>query len=473
MSFQRWCLLFGTVVYFTAAWFGVGYSAEDEFQQVILVAEHLRGNVDAASLPLDIHAQWRSMVQPVICAAVFEACATIGITDPFLLTLLLRLLTAALAIRVTHGFVRAVLPSIAPPHQRAFILLSWFLWFLPVLQVRFSGEAWSGLLFLRGITMLLQEGRRKHLAIGAWFGAAVLFRPAVALLPFGALLWMVLAQRASRSAVVSVMGGGIAVVLCGAVIDGLAYGTPVFTLWNYALAGVTGEEAWRFTVLPWYQYPLFIIKYAAPPIGLLMLGAFVALLLWKPKHLLLWIILPFLLVHSILPIKEIRFLFPLAPLVPWLLISAWELISERWPRIAKSWITGTSLGLVGALNCVALVVAVMTPAGNGRIALAEEIHQQYGDQPVHIAIDGDWRFWVPAFFLAPGSTSAFKEQPLEFPATDGRPQLIITRKSIAAKAGLKPLATSTPAWTHVFFRWYGLEDGYDPLIVHEARINGE
>ena len=459
MSFQRWCLLFGTLVYATAAWFGVGYHAEDEFQQVILVAEHLRGHVDSASLPLDIHAQWRSMVQPVICAAVFEACATIGITDPFSLTLLLRLLTAALAIWVTHGFIRSVLPSIGPAHQRAFILLSWFLWFLPVLQIRFSGEAWSGLLFLRGITLLLQEGHRKHLAIGAWFGAAVLFRPAVALMPFGILLWMVIVQRASRSAVLGVLGGGATVVLLGAVIDGLAYGTPVFTLWNYALAGVTGEEAWRFTALPWYQLPLFIIKYAVPPIGLLVLGAFVALLVRKPKHLLVWIILPFVLVHSLLPIKEVRFLFPLAPLVPWLLISAWELIRDRWPRAAKSWITGTTLGLISVLNCIALAVGMITPAGNGRIALAKEIHHKYDDQPVHIAIDGDWRFWIPAFFLAPGSTSAFKDQALEVPALDGRPQLVITRKSIAEEAGLKPFATSTPAWTHVFLKWYGLEDG--------------
>ncbi|MGF7473746.1 hypothetical protein WFJ45_23685, partial [Salmonella enterica subsp. enterica serovar Minnesota] len=66
MSFHRWCLLIAALVYFTAAWFGVGYYGEDEFQQVILYAEHLRGHADAASMPLDYHAHWRGMVLPII-----------------------------------------------------------------------------------------------------------------------------------------------------------------------------------------------------------------------------------------------------------------------------------------------------------------------------------------------------------------------------------------------------------------------
>ena len=102
------------------------------------------------------------------------------------------------------------------------------------------------------------------------------------------------------------------------------HGSFTLTLWNYGTAVLTGEEAARFTELPWYQYVLFTLKYLTLPIGALVLAAFGTLLVLRPTHVLVWLIVPFLLVHSILPVKEVRFLFPLAPLIPWLLIAAKE-----------------------------------------------------------------------------------------------------------------------------------------------------
>jgi len=464
MTFRRWCLLPAAAVLALAAWFGTGYSSEDEFQHVILLAEHLRGHADAASLPIDYHQGWRSMTLPLIAAGVFEAAGLSGVTSPFTLTLLLRLLTAALALWAVGGFVRAVLPSVREENRQAFILLSWFLWFVPVLHVRFSGEAWSGMLFLRGLTLLL-DARRPE-AIGAWWAAALLVRPAAAILPFGALLWLLVVRHEPWKRIGGMAIGALAFLAVGIAADSLAYGRITFTLWNYASAALTGEEAHRFTALPWHQHLLFGLKYAALPIGAALLAAAAALLALKPRHPVLWLLLPFLLAHSLLPNKEPRFLIPLAPLMPWLLMAAWDALCERWPAAMRSAGAMRILFPFAAVNVLALAVGIATPAGNGRIKLAEAIHERYGSEAVHIDHLGDWRQWIPPFYLAPRSTEAFVERIV--PSKEKRNHLVIARESqgLDRVQSLERMAVAAPPWTHRFLAWYGLEDGHDPLVLY-------
>ena len=466
-SFHRWCLLIAVLVYFAAAWFGVGYHAEDEFQHVILFAEHLRGNADPTSLPIDYHAHWRSMAQPALCAGVFEVCEAIGITDPFQFTLILRLLTAALALWVMHGFIRSVSPLLKPNNQQAFIFLSYFLWFLPVLLIRYTGETWSGLLFLRGLCMLLDQRKRNAWIIGAWFSAAVLCRPAVALLPMGAMMWMLFAARYDRVRIVRVIAGGTLMLFVGVVIDRLCYQQFTFTLWNYAIAALGGVEAERFTALPWYQYLFFTLKYATIPIGVLLLIAFVILIALRPKHLLAWMLLPFLIVHSIMPIKELRFLFPLAPLMPWLLLAAWEALQDKWPKQLARTIWLRVLFPFAAVNLLALLIGVATPAGNGRIKLAQIARERFGQEPVHIDHLGNWRQWIPPFYLAPRSTEVFTDKVIADPK--GKPiHLVMAHRSVGLDhvTNLERIAVATPAWADRCMAWYLLDDEHDPLVLY-------
>ncbi|MBK7384972.1 MAG: hypothetical protein IPI81_16790 [Flavobacteriales bacterium] len=470
MSFQRWCFLIAAVVYVTAAWFGVGYSAEDEFQQVILYAEHLRGHVDVSALPLDYHQQWRSMVLPLICTGVFKVCALVGITDPFILTLMLRLLTAALALWITNRFIRSVLPTLHADHTQAFTLFSWFLWFVPLLQIRFSGETWSGLLFLHALGMIMDDKRRNPLVIGSLFALVIVLRPAAGFLPFGAMLWMLLIKRSGRTQMLRMIGAGVVVLITSAVLDSVVYGKATSTLWNYATAGITGEEAVRFTALPMYQYVLFTVKYATVPIGVLLITAFTCLIALRPKHVLIWVLLPFLIIHSILPVKELRFLFPLAPLMPWLLISAWEALHDRWPVLMSRTIWLRALFFFAAVNVLALLVGITTPAGNGRIALAREARDHFKNRSVHVDILGDWRMWIPPFYLSTGSTEVFSEKIIVNPKVNGPTHLVIARRSegLDRVTNLERLAIATPRWADQLLTWYHLEDQYDPLVLYRV-----
>lgn len=469
-SFNRWFLLLGALLYITAAWFGVGHYSEDEFHQVLLVSEHLLGHVDAPALAQEYHLQWRSMVQPLLGAGAMEVCEALGITDPFQLTFVLRLLTAMLALWVTHGFIRSVQAILEVENKQAFTLVSYFLWFIPVLQIRFTGEAWSGLLFLRGLGMLIDPRERKAWAIGAWFGAAVIFRPAAALLPMGAVLWMLLVQHASWKRVAQLVAPAVSILVIGGAVDSFIYGHPVSTLWNYIIAGLTGQEAERFTSLPWYQYALFTVKHAVVPIGVLIILAFATLLLLRPKHVLIWTIGPFLLVHSMVAVKEVRFLFPLAPLIPWLLIAAWEALQKRWPTTMARTIWLRVLFAISVVNAAALLTGITTPAGNGKIKLAQAIQDRFRSDPVHIDYLGSERQWIPPFYLSPKRTERFTDRIIVDPAVNGPIHLVIAKQSLDLDrvANLERMAIATPPWTDRFLRWYGLEDGHDPLVLYHV-----
>ncbi|MBK7947034.1 MAG: hypothetical protein IPJ85_17760 [Flavobacteriales bacterium] len=459
-------LWFCAAVFITAAWFGVGLQSEDEFQHVILIAEHLRGHVGAEAMPIDFQAQWRGMLLPVIATGVFETCAFLSITDPFTLTLLLRLITAAFALWVMHGLARSAKHTLRMEHHQALDTLNWFLWLVPILLIRFTGETWSALLFARGLALLLDDKPRSALAIGLWWGAAVIVRPAAAVLPVSAWLWSLLVKKDDRARLALIIGGGMIAIAILTVIDSICYGTPAIPLWNYFVAAITGQESARFTALPWFHHGLFVIKYATIPIGALLFASLGILLWLKPRHVLVWLIIPFLIAHAIIPTKELRFLFPLVVLMPWLLVAAWDALCERWPRTMQRDLWLRLLFPFAVVNLVALVVGIVTPAGNGRIKLAQEISKRYGAQAVHIDALGDWRMAVPAFYLSAGSSFVYVDRIV--PSKENDRHVVIAKASsdLERVQSLERIATATPEWTHRFLRCYSLEDGYDPLVLY-------
>src|SRR5699024_5147533 len=86
----------------------------------------------------------------------------LGVTDVYQLAFVLRAVTAVLAVWVIHGFVRSTLPYFNKKYHWAYIILSFSLWFLPYINVRFSSETWSGLLFMAALGILLQKKARNR-----------------------------------------------------------------------------------------------------------------------------------------------------------------------------------------------------------------------------------------------------------------------------------------------------------------------
>lgn len=418
LSRTRWIFLTAVVVHLLTAWFSTGFHSADEHYQVIAFAEAKLGHQPTSGLPWEYDARIRSALLPSICWAVFRTADAIGIEDPFILSFLLRLLTAALALIAVACFIRAVRHLVPPKLWIAFLLLSYFLWFLPFLHVRFSGETWSGLLFLLGLaTLLSPEARRdRYFRTGLLFGLAFLCRPPVLMMAIGVGAWLVLVRHERPRHLLVWVAGISAMVLSGIVVDHWFYGSFTFTAWNYARLGLVGSPDHPFAAFAWWYYPAWVVKYAIPPIGLAVLAAFATLVVYRPKSLLVWVIIPFLVLHLALPHKDLRFLYPLVDLLPLLLVLAWA-IWQEWkmlqavpPRTLRF-----ILALMAIINLGALAVVMTSPAGSGRTRLAKAIQNQYAYGPVRLNYLTDestiWDIRLPRFYLPGSATDTLVTEP--------------------------------------------------------------
>jgi len=470
--FHRNVFLIAVVVYLITAWNSSGFHSADEHFQIIAFAQWKLGDLPAKHLPWEFATEIRSSFQPWIAVATFKGAALIGIHDPFTRAFLLRAFTALLALFAMRRFVQLMMVRYPLAEQRAFILLSYALWFVPFLSVRFSSEGWSSIFLLRSITALMSPGSktRNGAVAGIFAGIAMLCRPPVALIILTLLAWSRFVRRDPPKVVVNMILSASGVLVFGLLLDTAFYGHLATTTWNYITLGLVGDPAHRFDELSWYYYPPWIVKYGIPPIGAVILLAFV-LVLWKrPSHPIVWCALPYIVVHSIIAHKELRFLYPLAFLVPWLLLEAW------W--IAKTLRTSLSvlhvlLVILSVFNVVGLGVVITSSAGEGRVRLAEVLHREVapGDRIGYMVPPALlWRIELPAFYSPPGaeqvvidpSTPSLGMEGLDFIVVqDGTP---LPEGQIA----LLPLTRTEPHWSTTLMRWYTWDEGRPPWTLYRV-----
>lgn len=470
--FHRNVFLIAVVVYLITAWNSSGFHSADEHFQIIAFAQWKMGVLPAEHLPWEFAAQIRSSFQPWIAVATFKCAALIGIHDPFTQAFLLRAFTALLALFAMRRFMQVMMVRYPLAEQRAFILLSYALWFIPFLSVRFSSEGWSAIFLLRSITALLSPGSktRNGAVAGLYAGIAMLCRPPVALIMLTLVAWSRFVRRDPPRVVVNMLVAASGVLVFGLLVDTAFYGHFAPTTWNYVTLGLVGDPARRFDELPWYYYPPWIVKYAIPPIGATILLAFV-LVLWKrPSHLIVWCALPYIVVHSIIAHKELRFLYPLALLVPWLLLEAWG--------IAKTLTTSrpllhTLLVILTVFNVVGLGVVITSSAGEGRVRLAEVLHREVapGDRIGYLVPPALlWRIELPAFYAPPGAEQVVIDPSIPSLGMEELDFIVVQDGTPLpeGQTALLPLIRTEPRWSTVLMRWYTWDEGRPPWTLYRV-----
>lgn len=456
-----WRSVLGALLLLAAVWCSTGYHGEDEHHQTIGLAL-TRAHAPTAEAPVwEFGARIRGSALPWIATGVWQLTAAIGITDPFVITGLLRLITALLAFVVLRHALRAIGPSLSPPIRSALERVTWTLWWMPFLCVRFAAETWSGLWLLAGIALLVAPAAnaRQLTWAGVCLAMAVWVRPPVAVAVAGVLAWWWTVRRPPRVALTQLILVAFAVLALSVLADSLFYRTPTCSIARYAALGITGHPDHEFGALPWWYYFPWVVKYAVPPVGLAILLAF-GLLLWKDRrHPLVWAIVPFLILHMVVAHKEPRFLYPLAPLMPWLLVTGWRLWGTHghpvWGRIVRA--------VLIASNIPALLVATFTPAGNGRVAVAAYLQEHgHARSPVAvIAPNEGWRIGVPRFYRpsapAPVVTTATLPAGVDFAMSD--------RRTPQPPTGTAPLMQGQPQWAVPLLDLYFWGEWNGPAVL--------
>ncbi|MEM1319914.1 MAG: hypothetical protein AAGG75_06625 [Bacteroidota bacterium] len=316
----------------------IGFYQPDEHFQILEFAHYKMGNGPAEDLPWEFHEQIRPCLQPTLAMFFFSGLQWLGIQNPFTWNLLLKIITSCLAFGSLLLVALHYSPQLKTQSSRRLLWLSsLFLWFMPYLHIRFTGENISGILFIAAVLLLLrfplQSLRTKRwpeLAAGALLGLAFYLRFQMGFALAGMGLWLLFVQRRSWASITRLALGFSLMIALNIGVDYWFYGDWVISPYNYFYANIIEDKAAGFGVSPWYDYlPQFLLG-AAPPLSLLLLFLFGWGAWQKRQSIWVWSCIPFLLGHMLVGHKELRFLFPMLYLFPVLLAQGWEAFNKRY-----------------------------------------------------------------------------------------------------------------------------------------------
>ncbi|MEM9261429.1 MAG: hypothetical protein AAGA62_17450, partial [Bacteroidota bacterium] len=361
------------IIILFACWNSVGFHQGDEHFQLLEFAGYKAGVIKSSDLAWEFGEQMRPALQPAIAYVTYRAFGLFGEVHPYWLAFFLRFVSAGLFLWVGLLLYRRHAQALPLNFRSWFALLVLFHWCTLYNGIRFSNENWSGLAFILGLLLYpsptLKSRRYVFLpenlgtnwscfGAGLLFGLSFLFRYqlAVAVIGFGAWLLFIGRERWWRLILV-ILGGSLTLGL-GTLIDYWFYESWVIAPWNYLRINVFEGVAASFGSLPWWGYFKLIFERGVPPLSLLYLLVPFWFCYRYRRDPITWVFLAFFVVHSFLSRKDIRFLFPLLPLLPVVLIAAAKEAQAIWGQdfFHRQWIR-RSLNILVAINLV-LVVSV-------------------------------------------------------------------------------------------------------------------
>ena len=322
-------LLIAALVRIVAAIFAKGYGMFDDHFDVIEVAQRwVNGHRDWLGQRESV----RSLIYPGCHYVFFVGCESLGITDPQWKMMGVRFLHAAYSLLTVYFGYKTIRVRTDSDTARLGGLLLAIFWLFPFMAVRNLIEFVCIPPLLAGFYYLSRDTKRRTRSDLVWagvlFGLGFVLRYAT--LPLAGTVGLVLLFRREWRAA-AYYGGAflLSVTLIQGVTDWIGYGFPFSSVVAYFSYNATHSTL--YTTGPWYIYILLAIGVFIPPTSLWLLAGY--LRTWRRQALLFWPVLVFLLIHSLFPNKQERFMLPVAPVILVLGVIGWR-ESERPAALA-------------------------------------------------------------------------------------------------------------------------------------------
>lgn len=374
------------MIYSITSFYSSGYFHPDEHYQIIEFAGLLDGSNQPDDLAWEFQSKIRSSIQPYFAFYVFKIAEFISITDPFMKAFMLRLITAICWLILTYHFVNACRNLIEIKNFKVFVLLSYFLWFLPFLNVRFSSESWSGLFLLWSAIIIIKGNRniQSYIIIGLLLGISFLMRFQIAISIVAFIMWLLFIRKEKIQKIVALSLGFSIIFFTGLIADFYFYGEWTVASWNYFYINIIEGKAASFGVDPWYYFLAKILFYTIPPISIIVISSFIRSSIFLRKNPLIWLIIPFVFIHFLISHKELRFLFPIINFLPLMVVISWQVLEKKYVEIKKTFAFKILFILCIGLNTLFLVFSTTRPAGNGFFIITEKIHELNDKERINI-----------------------------------------------------------------------------------------
>jgi phosphatidylinositol glycan class B len=365
---HRWLALSLFLIVVTAV-FSVGFQHPDEHFQTLEFLNYKLGGSPASALAWEFAARMRSWLQPGLYYLLARGFLAVGFQDRFGWAFAFRLFSGLLAWLAIGGLALCSRRWLTHEDRwrwtvRALCLTA----FMPYLAVRASSESLATSCLVLAITALVVDGGldgrlRALVAAGALLGLAVEFRYPVGIMVLGVVAWLLVIAGLSVRRLLWVAAGALPVLVLSAVVDHWGYGEWVFPPWHYIQENLLHDRAAQlFGSRPWYAYVTGPLATPLAPVVLVLMAATLVGWFRRPRHVLTWATLPYVLAHSFLAHKEVRFLFPVAFLAPVFLGLALA-PEDRAPGWQRRWLRPESrlARLIIVWNLVGLVVLCLVP----------------------------------------------------------------------------------------------------------------
>jgi phosphatidylinositol glycan class B len=389
---HRALIILGLVIYTITAYCSEGFYHPDEHFQLLEFANYKLGQTPAADLPWEFPQQIRPTLQPTIALVVMRAARAVGISNPFIWALLLRLLSAWLAVWVFVRMSRRLTGVLGESGSRLLLGASFLLWFMPFLSVRFSSENWSALSFLFGLSLLPLDSSersetrvRDYITAGFALGLSFVFRFQMGFALAGVGLWVLIRGRFGWARIGALVAGGVAAIAMGTVVDWWFYGNLVFTPWRYFASNIIHGAAASFGVAPWWWYFPQVMNHAIPVIAIPLIVLAAVGIYRARDHLITWAFVAFVVGHIAVSHKELRFLFPMAFPLLFLAVVGWQHLGRavRASRMLK-----VGLGALAVVDFAALLFVGTRAADNG-VTTWRYLYDYARHRPTTLYVQGD------------------------------------------------------------------------------------
>lgn len=376
-----------TLLYSITALNSHGYYHADEHYQIVEFAGLKLGTHTQEEIAWEFKSHIRPTLQPVICFGLLKTFIILNINNPYNQAFLLRLLSALFSIVVILFFIQNTKNLIQNKSiKTAYYFLSYFLWFIPVISVRFSSETWSGLMFLLALALFFNNSSNKErpFLTGFIFGISFLFRFQIAFAIIGFCSWLIFYKHIKFNYLLKVFTTFCSVLFIGLLLDSWFYGEFVFSPWKYFFS-VVESGGNGFGISPWYFYIIKLLSYPSYFVGIPLILSIIIITIYKRDSFLLWCIVPFVLIHSLIPHKEERFIFPVIYLFPLVLIEGYTIFHNICqPRIVVKLLNFYLLTIFLFVNILGIFVMSQKSAGIGRMEITKYIHDKYGNENINL-----------------------------------------------------------------------------------------
>jgi phosphatidylinositol glycan class B len=360
----------------------VGWYHPDEHFQILEFAALKLNLCDPSDLAWEYHARMRSAIQPAMVVFLHKSLSLVGITNPFTITLFLRLFSAALSFLAMWMIYKRYSTAISNPRlQKWFLQLSFLLWFALYNFVRFSSETWSGAFFILGfcyLYLLKREPRPADFFItGLLVGFSFVFRFQSGFLVAGFIGWFIFTRKERINHIIPIVFGILTAIAAGILTDRWFYGEWTFTAWNYFSNNILDNKVSEFGINPWYFYFVDVFTQAIPPFSIVFILSVIVFIIYNPRDAITWALVPFLLVHFMVSHKETRFLYPIIGFLPILIIRSIETAKIKWHvNLVESAVFRWFAKAFWMVNLVFIVLAIGHPA-DPMVNMYRQIYKRY------------------------------------------------------------------------------------------------